>query len=76
MIALVILHVVVAIALVAIVLMQSGKTAGLSGSIAGGAETFFGKNKGKTIDAVLAKVTSAAAIIFLVTSLVIFFLNK
>ena len=76
MIAIVILHLIVAIALIAIVLMQSGKSAGLSGSIAGGAETFFGKNKGKTIDAILSKVTAAAAIIFLVTSLLILFLVK
>mgnify|MGYP003527145708 CR=1 FL=1 len=73
---LVILHLIVAIALIAIVLMQSGKTAGLSGSIAGGAETFFGKNKGRTIDAILSKVTAAAAVIFLVTSVVLWFLNK
>ena len=71
---LVILHLIVAIALIAIVLMQSGKSAGLSGSIAGGAETFFGKNKGKTIDAILSKITAAAAIIFLVTSLLILFM--
>lgn len=73
---LVILHIVIAIVLIAIVLMQSGKTAGLSGSISGGAETFFGKNKGKTIDAVLSKITSAVAIIFLVTSLLILFFIK
>ncbi len=76
MIAIVILHIIVAIALIAIVLMQSGKTAGLSGSIAGGAETFFGKNKGRTIDAILSKITSAAAIVFLVTSLLILFFVK
>ena len=76
MLALVIIHIIVAIALVAIVLLQSGKTAGLSGTISGGAETFFGKNKGRTIDAVLAKVTSAAAVVFLVTSLLILFLGK
>ena len=76
MIAIVILHIIVAIALIAIVLMQSGKTAGLSGSIAGGAETFFGKNKGRTIDAVLSKITSAAAVVFLVTSLLILFFVK
>ncbi|MBR0277559.1 MAG: preprotein translocase subunit SecG [Clostridia bacterium] len=76
MLALVIFHIIVAVALVAIVLLQSGKTAGLSGTISGGAETFFGKNKGRTIDAILAKVTSAAAIIFLVTSLLILFLAK
>lgn len=76
MIALVILHIIVALALIAIVLMQSGKTAGLSGSIAGGAETFFGKNKGRTIDAVLSKITAAAAVVFLVTSVLIMFLVK
>lgn len=70
---LVILHLIVAIALIAIVLMQSGKSAGLSGSIAGGAETFFGKNKGKTIDAILSKIIAAAAIVFLITSLLILF---
>jgi preprotein translocase subunit SecG len=70
---LVILHLIVAIALIAIVLMQSGKSAGLSGSIAGGAETFFGKNKGKTIDAILSKITAAAAVVFLITSLLILF---
>ena len=76
MIALVILHIIVALALIVIVLMQSGKTAGLSGSIAGGAETFFGKNKGRTIDAILSKITAAAAIIFLITSLLILFFVK
>ena len=76
MIAIVILHIIVAIALIAIVLMQSGKTAGLSGSIAGGAETFFGKNKGRTIDAILSKITAAAAVIFLVTSLLILLFVK
>lgn len=73
---LIILHIIVALALIAIVLMQSGKTAGLSGSISGGAETFFGKNKGRTIDAILSKITSAAAIVFLVTSLLILFFVK
>jgi len=53
------------------VLLQSAKQAGLSGSIAGGAETFFGKNKGRTIDAMLSKWTAVAAIGFLVTSVVL-----
>ena len=70
---LVILHIIVALILIAIVLMQSGNSSGMSGSIAGGAETFFGKNKGKTIDAILSKITSAVAVIFLVTSLLILF---
>ena len=54
-------QIVLTIALIVMVLMQSGKTQGLSGSIAGGAETFFGKNKGKTIDGILSKLTSVVA---------------
>lgn len=67
-----ILHIIFALSIIVIVLLQSGKSAGLSGSIAGGAETFFGKNKGRTIDAMLGKYTSVAAIAFLVTSLVLY----
>jgi preprotein translocase subunit SecG len=65
------LHILFAISIIVIVLLQSGKQAGLSGSIAGGAETFFGKNKGRTIDALLSKYTAFAAIAFLVTSLIL-----
>jgi preprotein translocase subunit SecG len=64
-----IFHILFAISLIVIVLLQSGKQAGLSGSIAGGAETFFGKNKGRTIDALLSKYTTVAAVLFLVTSI-------
>ena len=66
--ALIIVHIVITIILITIVLMQSGKTAGLSGSIAGGTETFFGKNKGRTIDGILSKCTSIVAILFIVSS--------
>ena len=73
--AIMIIHLLVAISLIVIVLLQSGKSAGLSGSIAGGAETFFGKNKGRTIDGMLSKYTSVAAIIFLITSLALVFIK-
>ena len=59
-----------AIALIVIVLMQEGRADGLSGAIAGGAETFFGKNKGRTIEQKLIKVTKALASVFFVLSLV------
>ncbi len=71
-----VLHIIFAVSIIVIVLLQSGKTAGLSGSIAGGAETFFGKNKGRTIDAMLGKYTTFAAIAFLVTSLVLYLVSK
>lgn len=69
MLALTITHVVLSVILVVAVLMQHGKQQGLSGAIAGGAETFFGKNKGKTIDAVLRKVTGVVAVLFVASSL-------
>ena len=63
------LHVIASIAVIAVVLLQSGKSAGLSGSIAGGAETFFGKKKG--LDELLGKVTVVVGLLFAVTSLVL-----
>ena len=61
-------HIIFTLSIVVIVLLQSGKQAGLSGLVAGGAETFFGKNKGRTIDALLSKYTAVAAVGFLITS--------
>jgi len=69
-----ILHVIICLALVAVILLQSGKSAGLAGSIAGGAETFFGKKKG--VNEFLGKVTIFVAVAFAVTSLILIFLAK
>ena len=52
-------------------MLQSGKSAGLSGAIAGGADTFPSKNKAKSWDAKLARWTKWVAIGFMVLSLVI-----
>ena len=71
-----VLHLIIAFGLVAVVLFQSSKSQGLSGSIAGGAETFFGKNKGKTMDGLLAKCTVVLAILFVVTSVSLSVLSK
>ena len=57
------------------VLMQSGKAHNLSGSIAGGADTFFGKTKGKTIDKMLSKVTTIVAILFAILVLVVYIIQ-
>lgn len=61
-----------AVFLTVAVLMQSGKSHHLSGAIAGGAETFFGKNKGKTIDKMLSKLTSIVAVCFAVLVIIVF----
>ncbi len=57
------------IVLIASVLLQSGNSAGLSGSIAGGAEQLFGKKKSKGYEAILSKITTVGAILFVVLSL-------
>ena len=66
-----ILLVVMDLALIAVVMLQSGKSAGLSGAIAGGADTFLAKNKAKRIDAKLAKMTKWVAIAFMILALVV-----
>lgn len=68
-IVIIILHVIFALGVIATILLQSGKSAGLSGAIAGGAETFFGKKKG--LDELLGKLAAVFAIGFLFTSLLL-----
>ena len=63
-----ILEAIVSIALIAAVVLQSGKSAGLSGSIAGGAETLFGGKK-KGMDELLAKATMVLGAVFGVVTL-------
>ncbi|MBQ3277251.1 MAG: preprotein translocase subunit SecG [Oscillospiraceae bacterium] len=60
-----------AVFLIAVVLLQSGKSAGLSGAISGGAETFFSKGKAKSMDAKLAKMTKWVALVFVLLTLVL-----
>lgn len=61
-----------AVAIVVLVLMQSGKDKKLSGAIAGGAETFFGQGKGSKLDKVLPKITTAVAIVFVILVVVMY----
>ena len=57
------------IVIVVVVMLQQSQQQGLSGAIAGGADTFFDKNKGRTIEAKLAGITKIVAIIFFVVAL-------
>jgi preprotein translocase subunit SecG len=57
-----------AIVLTASVLLQEGNSAGLSGSIGGGAEQLFGKKKGRGYQAILTKITLVGAVIFIICS--------
>lgn len=57
--------------LVAVVLLQSGKSAGLSGAIAGGMDTFMSKNRAKSWDSKLARWTKWVAFLFMVLTLIL-----
>jgi len=61
---------VMCIALTVLVLMQEGKDAGL-GAIAGGAETYWGKNKGRSMEGGLVKATTIMAVLFFVLAAVL-----
>lgn len=68
-----IIDVILAVFLIVVVMLQSGKSNGLSGAIGGGADTFLAKNKAKSMDARLAKMTKWVAIVFIVLTLVLCF---
>ncbi len=69
--ALMILLLVSSIILTISILLQSSNSDGLSGSIAGGAEQLFGKKKSRGYDAILSRITTVAAIIYIIFSLVL-----
>lgn len=65
-----ILFIIVCIGLTVLVLMQEGKSAGL-GSISGAAETYWGKNKGRSMEGMLVKVTKILAVLFLLFAVIL-----
>ena len=66
-----IIQVLSGIAVTVVVLMQSGKSAGLSGAISGGADTFLSSGKAKTLDATLARLTKWFALVFVILTLIL-----
>ncbi len=65
-----IVFIIVCVALTVLVLMQEGKSAGL-GSISGAAETYWGKNKGRSMEGLLVKITRVLAVLFMVLAVVL-----
>lgn len=65
-----VIFILVCIALTVLVLMQEGKSAGL-GSISGAAETYWGKNKGRSMEGLLVKITKVLAILFMVIAAIL-----
>lgn len=62
--------IIVSIAIIAAVILQQGRRAGINGAISGGADTFLSKNKARTLDASLARWTKYIAILFFVLAIV------
>lgn len=69
-----IITLVIAVAVVALVLLQSGKDKRLSGTIAGAAETFFAKGKSKTRDKILSRITTVLSFVFVILVVVLYIL--
>ena len=65
-----VVFIILSIVITVIILMQEGKSAGL-GAIAGAAETHWGKNKGRSMEGMLVKLTRVAVILFLVLAMVL-----
>lgn len=65
------LLVIVSIGLIVVVLLQSGKSAGLSGAISGGAEQLFGKQKARGLDLVLHRLTIILAVLFFILTIIV-----
>ena len=70
-----ILLAIASVVLIASILLQSGNSAGLSGSIAGGAEQIFGKKKARGYDALLEKITTVCAVLFILISIILVVLD-
>ena len=66
-----VIYVLLCIALIVVVLMQEGKSAGLSGAINGVADTYWGMNKGRSIEGTLEKITKILAALFIIISVVL-----
>lgn len=60
-----ILFIIISLVITVVILMQEGKTAGL-GAISGAADTYWGKNKGRSMEGMLVKITRICVILFLV----------
>jgi preprotein translocase subunit SecG len=71
-----IILVIFSLGLIAVVLLQRGKSAGLSGAISGGAEHLFGKQKARGLDLFLERVTIGLAVGFFILSLVVAYFVK
>ena len=65
-----VLFIIISVIITVVILMQEGKSAGL-GAISGAADTYWGKNKGRSMEGILVKITTACVVLFLVLAVVL-----
>lgn len=70
------LHIIISLFVIAVVMLQPSKVSGLSKTISGGAETFFGKNKGRSYEGKLQKLTEIAMVLFVLTSMTLVYYSN
>jgi preprotein translocase subunit SecG len=68
--------IIISLGLITAVLLQKGKSAGISGAISGGAEHLFGKTKARGLDLFLSRLTMALAALFIILSVVVAYVVK
>lgn len=69
--AITVLLIISSLVLIVSILLQSGKSAGLSGAIGGGAEQIWGKNKARDYDAKFDRITKISAIVFMISCILL-----
>jgi preprotein translocase subunit SecG len=71
-----ILHIAISLFVIASVMLQPAKVQGLSKTISGGAETFFGRNKGRSYEGKLQKMTEIAMVLFVISSMALVYFSN
>ena len=66
-----VVFVLICLAITVVILLQEGKQAGLTGAISGAADSYWGKNKGRSMEGALVKATRISAILFLVLAMLL-----
>lgn len=69
--ALIIALIVISVILAIIIMMQEGKESGLTSTLSGSSDTYWGKNKGKSKEAILRKITAVLGVLYMVIALLL-----
>lgn len=66
-----VIYIIICVVITVVILLQEGKHAGLTGAISGAAESYWGKNKGRSMEGKLEKITKVMIVLFFVLSIVL-----